>query len=129
MAIYRLSIHLLDVKLNCMRRKKRPLWILILTLLSFAGLFYLVISYDPAQKYLILNTQYSILLFFFVLLFLLSSSITAYVFNNLRRGILVGLFTTSYFLLRFLHLTQISFLILLIAFFIALEFFFSHKRQ
>src|SRR3989344_4665819 len=111
-----------------MRRKKRHFSLLIISLLSFFSLIYLILNFDPTQKYLILNTQYSILIFFFALLFLFSSSITAYILNNLRRGIFFGLFITSYSLLRFFHLTQTSFLLLLIAFFITLEFFFSHRR-
>ena len=115
-------------KLKHMRRKKRHLSLLVISLLSFVSLFYLVLNYDPAQQFTIYNLQFTITMVFFLFLFLSSSLLMAYVLNNLRRGIFFGLFMISYFLLRLFHLTQTSFFILLIAFFITLEFFFSHKR-
>ena len=119
-----------------MRRRKRPFWLLIISLLSFAGLIYLILNFAPTHKFTIYsprfgeagNFQLSIVPIFFIIVFLLTFSFAAYILNNSRRALFLALFIVSYLLLRLFNLTQISFLILLLAFFIALEFFFSHKH-
>lgn len=122
------------------RHRKRHFWLLIFSFLIFCALVYLVLNFDPTDQFTIHlpsmlrktlqldNLPLSIPTIFFLLLFLLSFSLTSYLLNNLRRGIFVGFFTTSYFLLRFFHLTHISLLILLIALFVTLELFFSRRR-
>ncbi|MBI2028088.1 MAG: hypothetical protein HYT07_00630 [Candidatus Levybacteria bacterium] len=116
------------LNLKYMRRKKRPFWLLVISLLTFTGLFYLILKFDPSQKYLILNNQYPIPLLFFILIFILAFSFSTYLSNNSRRGLFIALFLTSYLLLRFFHLTQTYFIILLIILFLTIEVFFIRQR-
>src|SRR3989344_585198 len=104
-----------------MRRKKRPFWSLVLSLLSLVSLLYLSFSFPPNYLFRIMNYELGIMVFFFMLIFLFCFSLFAFLFNNNRRGLFIGLFVVSYLLLRLNHLTQSFFLIILFFLFVTLE--------
>lgn len=118
--------------LHCMRRKKRPFLFLVISLLSLIGLSYLAFSFPPNWKFAIGSPvgelKLEILLIFFTLLFLSVSSLASYLLNNVRRGVLVSVFTTTYFLFRLFHLTHPLFLVLLLGLFITIELFFNQRH-
>lgn len=110
-------------------RKKRPLLLLVLGIISLSLLIYGVYTYSPntiLPAYTLLPSLTPLALFFF-LLFLSFYSLFGYIFNNNRRGLLISLFFCSYLLLRLNHLTQPFFLILLFSLFLSLELFFSRS--
>ena len=121
-----------------MRRRKRPLLLFIFSFLAFAALTYLIINFDPTRKFPIFpakqdlaspdSLQFSLLPIFFVLVFLSTFSLSAYLLNNSRRGLFIALFIIVYLLLRFYNLAHLFFLILLIALFFVLELLFSNRK-
>ena len=121
--------HFYCVKLcSIMRRRRRPILLLLFSFLLFACLAYLILNFDPAYKLTIYNLQLTILPIFLALVFLSTLSLSSYLLNNSRRGLFISLFITSYLLLRFFHLTHLFFLILLIALFFVLELLFSNRK-
>lgn len=118
-----------------MRRKKRPFWLLVFGLLTLAGLLYVIFKFAPTEQLSTLpalpagrNFQFSTAYVFFLLFFTVFFSLTAFFFNNIRRGIVWGLLITTYLFLRFIGLTQVLFLLLLIAIALILELVFHHQR-
>ncbi|QQG40886.1 MAG: hypothetical protein HYV37_01005 [Candidatus Levyibacteriota bacterium] len=113
-----------------MRRKKRPLFLLLISILSFAALSYIVFSYSPSSLINIQKPKIDIpsAATFFVLVFIFFSSFSGYLFHNVRRGILLGTSIVVYLLLRFFGLRNIFFLIILIAIFATIELTFSQKK-
>jgi len=120
-----------------MRRKKRALWLLVLSFSSLATLIYLVVSFSPSKQFTLpLEAasdaakwgHFPLLPVFFILLFLFVFSLIAYLLNNARRGLFAAFFITTYLLLRFFHLTHIFFLIILIALFFTLELLFTNRK-
>ncbi len=109
-----------------MRKKGTKLF--IISIFSLASLLYLILSFSPSFKLSYLNFQIPIIFVFFVLLFIFIFSISGYIMRSKTQGILIGLFAVSYLLLRFIGLTQLFFLILLLIFFIVLEFLFARHR-
>src|SRR3989344_6221949 len=110
-----------------MKRRKKPIWLLIGGLLSLVIFIYLIVFFSPNSQFSTFNFQLSILPVFLLISFLLFFSASSYLLNNIRRGIFVGLFALIYLLLRLLNLTHPFFLIMLLILFITLEMFFSYK--
>jgi len=116
------------VTLNEMKRRKKPVWLLVIGSLFLVLLIYILIFFSPKSS--IVNGQWSIdvLPFFFILTFSSFFFLFSFFLSNFRRGLFIGLFVSAYFLLRFLNLTHIFFLIMLLIVFITLELFFSYKK-
>mgnify|MGYP001616429146 CR=1 FL=1 len=114
--------------LNKMKRRKKPIWLLIGGLLSLVIFIYLIVFFSPNFQFSIFNFQLPILPVFLLTSFFLFFSVSSFLLNNMRRGIFIGLFVSVYLLLRFLDLTHIFFLIMLLILFTTLEMFFSYKK-
>ena len=131
-----------------MNRRKRSFWLLVLSLLSFAALIYLIVSFNPSSKlhlpleallglrshfgeggakWGITNYQLPILPVFFLLLFFFLFSLLSYLSRNLRRGATIGLLIITYLTFRMLNLDSPLFIALPIALFISLELFFKKR--
>jgi len=121
-----------------MNRRKRPFWLLVISLLSLTGLIYLIINYSPnsqlsfplevplsGTKWGIYNFQFPIFYIFFLLFFIFLISIISYLLRSPRRAILIGLLTIIYLIFRMLHLSSPYLLFLLLALYISLELFFK----
>ncbi len=120
-----------------MKRRKRPFWLLVLSLLSLASLIYVIIFFPPSAS-LILNHflplealakwgSLPITIPFFLLLFSFLLFLFSYLTRNIRRGGIIALLIVVYLIFRMLHLNSPYFLLLLIALFISLELFFKKK--
>lgn len=103
-----------------MRGNKRSRKLLVLSVVSLAALIYIIFSLSPIQ-------QFTILPVFFSLLFVTIFSFTSFLFNDLRKGVIVGIACVLYLLLRMNNLTHPFFLILLIGIVIAIELLFRKK--
>lgn len=120
-----------------MNRRKRPFLLLVLSLLSLAGLLYLIITFPPSAqfslplealaKWGITNYKLPITLVFFLLLFTFLLSLISYLLRSPRRAALIGILIITYLIFRMLHLNSPYFLLLLIALFITLELFFKKR--
>ncbi|MBI2613833.1 MAG: hypothetical protein HYW62_03595 [Candidatus Levybacteria bacterium] len=110
-----------------MNRRKRPFWLLVISLLSLAGLLYLIFFLSPSHELQITNYQLPITIPFFFILFFFLFSLISYFLRNARRAALIGLLIITYFIFRILHLSSPYFLFLLIALFISLELFFKKR--
>ncbi|MBP9719422.1 MAG: hypothetical protein KBD46_03050 [Candidatus Levybacteria bacterium] len=110
-------------------KKKRSLWLIVLSIILLTGLGYFMYTYNPKS---ILPNPFSLYMqpvsLFFVLLFLSITSLGMYIFNHTRRGILLGLFLCCYLLLRLNHLTDVYFALILLALFVSLELFFTRYQ-
>ena len=115
-------------KLIFMKRRRKPIWLLAGGLLSLAIFIYLIVFFSPNFQFSILNSQLVVLPFFFILAFSSLFFLFSFLLSNFRRGMFVGLFVSIYLLLRFLGLTHIFFLIMLLILFTTLEMFFSYKK-
>ena len=111
-----------------MKRRQKPIWLLVGGLLSLAIFIYLIIFFYPNFQFSIFNSQLVVLPFFFILIFTSLFFLFSFLLSNFRRGIFIGLFVSVYLLLRFLDLTHIFFAIMLLILFITLEMFFSYKK-
>jgi len=110
-----------------MRKKKKYLWLLVVSLLFLISLSYLILNFSPAFKFSLLNFQFSILIPGLALLFLFVFSLFSFILNA-RRGILLGLLVVSYLLLRMNGLTSPFFAILLLLLFGGIELFFVKRK-
>lgn len=121
-----------------MRRKKRPLWLLVLSILSLGGFIYLIFFTDPSDKISLSEffgqtpisspLNLSTLILFFTVLFIFIFSFITYLLRSIRRGILSGIFVVSYLILRLNHLDQLFFLLVLLALFVTLELVFTRQK-
>ena len=120
-----------------MNRRKKPFWLLVISLLSLGGLIYLVFFNPPSYqlplplealaRWEITNYKLPITVVFFLLLFTFLLSLITYLSRNARRGATIGLLIIVYLIFRMLHLNSPYFLLLLIALFISLELFFKKR--
>jgi hypothetical protein len=111
-----------------MQRRRKPLSLLVLSILSFGVLGYLILNFPPGFNFSVINFNLSILIFSFLLLFIFLYSLFGFVLNNKRRGLLIGLFVVIYFLLRLNNLTHPFFLILLLILLVMLELLFAKRK-
>ena len=103
-------------------RNKRFSWkFLVMSLGCLCSLGYLVYTVPPSYRFSILNSQFSITLVFFPLLFLFLFSFFMFLFGNKKHAVLVSLFIVSSSALLANNLTQPFFFILLAALFFVLE--------
>lgn len=128
-------------RLIFMKRRKKPIWLLIGGLLSLIILTYLIVFLSPNSQFSLApqslldprslsegGAKVGILPFFFILIFTSFFSVSSFLLKDMRRGIFIGLFASTYLLLRFIDLTHIFFLIMLLILFATLEMFFSYKK-
>jgi hypothetical protein len=111
-----------------MHKKKGPIWLLIASVLSLMTLAYLILSFSPSFQFPILGFTFSVLLLAMFLLFIFTFSVFSFMFNNSRRGFLLGLLVISYLLLRLNGLTSPFFAILLLILFGGIELFFIKRK-
>jgi hypothetical protein len=121
-----------------MNRRKRPLRLFVLGILSLVGLVYLIINYSPNSqitlplgilaKWGILNFQFSILYIFFLLFFIFLLSFISYFLRSPRRAVLIGLLTVAYLGLRIFRIDSLYLLLLIITLYICLELFFKKDQ-
>lgn len=104
-----------------MRRRKRSLKLLLIGKFALIGFLYLLFFTKPMQEFS--------LLFFLLLLFISTAALTAYATYDVRKGLIAGSGITGYLILRFLHLTEPFFIIVLIALLVSLNFVFSPRRS
>ncbi|MCL5970441.1 MAG: hypothetical protein M1450_03000 [Patescibacteria group bacterium] len=115
-------------------RKRRNINLLIpLCFLSFLGLAYLIIFTNPMSEIQLFNLQdilpgQTVLIPFFLSVFLFIFSFFTLLFKSKRRGFFIAAFAVSYLMLRLQNLTQTFFLILLLAVFLTLEFVFVKQK-
>ena len=104
-----------------MRHEKRPrsVWWLVLGITSFSVFAWFVNSFEPISA--------SKLALFFILICVSSFWTLLYLFNNVRRSVLLSLGATTYLLLRYLNLREPLYLILLLACLTSLELLLSKK--
>jgi len=111
-----------------MKRKKRHLWLLVVSILSLGALGYLILNLSPTDQFSIFNFQFSVLIPALTILFLLIFSLVTFLLSNSRRGFLLGLLVISYLLLRVNGLTSPFFTILLLILFGGIELFFVKRK-
>lgn len=113
-----------------MRRKKRSLWLLLISLLTFVTLLYIIFSYPPGALINISEAKINIAsnVAFFGLLFIFCTSFFGILFHSTRRGVIIGIFVVIYLLLRLFGLRNIFFLVLLIAIFATIELSFNQRQ-
>ncbi|MCL5435234.1 MAG: hypothetical protein M1405_02490 [Patescibacteria group bacterium] len=109
-------------------RRKRPLRLLVLGLLSVAVLIYLVLNFPPTYGFMISDFRFQILPIVLVLVFLFIFSLVAFLLNNKRRGFLVAVFILGYFILKLINLTHPFFIILLLILLAMLELLFAKRK-
>jgi hypothetical protein len=124
-----------------MRHRKRPLSLLIigmLSLITLAGFIYFfppetIITFPGLVTYIPLSFVQYIhippLSLFFLLFAIFLFSLGSYIFKNKIHGILIAIFVVTYFIFRLNRLTNLFFLLLLLALFVTLELFVSNKKE
>ena len=115
-------------KLTGMRKKRRPVWQLVLGLTALSATLYFVISYSPESPVTISHYEFPSLPLFFILLFFAVAFTCSYIFKNLRRAIFIAVFLEAYLLLRLNNLTHIFFLIILVCLFLIGDLLFGKKN-
>jgi hypothetical protein len=111
-----------------MRKRKRPLWLLVVFVLSLGASTYLTLSVSPSNDLSLITYHLSLIPVFLLLLFSLVFSLFTFLLNNSRRGFLLGLLTVSYLILRLNGLTSPFFAILLLILFGGIELFFVKRK-
>ena len=115
-------------KLFLMRKIRKFLPLLFLGLSLLGILVFLIINFPPNFYMnfgiLKINSFY----IFLISLFVSGFGIFSFILRNFRRGFFIGLFSVVFFYLRYLNLTHIFFLIMLLIIFVCLELFFIHKK-
>ena len=111
------------------KRKFRRYFIFLpLSLLFLASTAYIFLKLPPDYKFAIANLRISILPFFFASLFALVFSLFTFVFRSRLQGLIFSSLIIFYMFLRFVELTSLLFLGLIIALFITIELFIYKKR-
>lgn len=106
-----------------MRRKKRVLWLIPVSIVSLVTLGYLIYTYPPNTTFLIVPS----LVVFLFLLFVFVFTFFSFLLQNSRRAFFITLFLEIFLVLRLVNLTHPFFAGLLIFIFIALELVFRRK--
>ena len=104
-----------------MRKKRKMLPYLVSFIALAAVLIFLVIFWSPEQSFLILDISISTKWVFFLLVFASLSCLSTFIFSNVTRGLLVGVFVASVLLLRFFGFTNIFYPVLLILLFVLID--------
>jgi len=111
-----------------MKRRKRHLWLLAVSVLSFTTLGYLILNFSPSENLSFIIYHLSLIPVFLGCLFIFIFSFFAFMLNNSRRGFLLGLLIISYLLLQLNSLTSPFFAILLLILFGGIELFFVKRK-
>lgn len=111
------------------RRKNFSVLLLILLLLSLAGLSSLIYFLPPGQTYDLFFLHLSVMLAFFPLVFCFFFCLGTLIFRSKFHGTLIASFVTIYLLFRLNNLTHPFFLILLAALFLTLELMVANRRD
>src|SRR3989304_6596763 len=111
-----------------MKRRGRKFYFLVLSIISLVSLLYLVFVFPPTYQFQISNFKFQILYPFFFLLFSFLYFLFSFLFASKRRGLFVGAFAVTYFVLRLNNLTHPLFLILPLILFVSLELFFINRK-
>ncbi len=121
--------------------RKRRLSLLIIGIISLIGLAVLVYFCAPTTIFTFsdLSLQLPIplerfmylpsMILFFVLMLFSLFGLGAYLFKSKIHGILIGSFVVIYLIFLLNHLTNLFFLLLLLALFFTLELFISNKKE
>lgn len=107
------------------KNKKKLLPLLLIGLLSLAGIIYLIIYTSPEENTKLLFLDLSNKFILFALALFSTFSLTAYVSKNTRRGIFATVFIFCLLSLYLYKLAHAYFILLLVALFILLEFLFK----
>ena len=101
-----------------MRRKRKLIPTILLTILSWGSLGFLVYKIPPTSNFILL---------FFLLFFLALLLSFALLFANTRRGFLFALGILTLALLRFFHLFHPLYIVLVLSLLLTTELFFLRK--
>ena len=116
---------------DTLKRMKKRLELLpffILSILSLAGFFSLVIFMDPQQSFIIQGFEIPSVIVFFVLLFIVVAGLISFIFVNLIHGVLLGIFLVSFLTLQYFHYNNLFYIAVLLVITILLEFLFWKKK-
>ena len=111
-----------------MRKRKKPIKFLLLSILSFLALIYIIFFIPPSYHIQIFSLQLPIVSLFLLSLFLFCFSLPTYLFKNRADGLLISIFAVSIFVFRLTNLTHPFFFILLVSLFLTLELLFTYKK-
>ena len=123
------------------QHKRRPLLLLFIGIISCIGLCALIYFSTPTAIFTFtrLSAQLPISVnkfmiipsmpLFFVLLWLFLFGTGAFIFKSKIHGILIATFVIIYLIFRLNRLTNLFFLLLLLALFVTLELFISNKNK
>ena len=111
-----------------MKRRKRSIKFLILSLPFFILLTSLIYFLPPNYQLHIINFKLSVMNLFLLPLFIFLFLITTFFSKSTKHGILLGLFATSFLTFRLNNLTHPFFFLLLSALFLVLELLFAYRK-
>lgn len=108
--------------------KKHPWPLLLFSIIFFGIIGYWIVNFSPNYLIPLGTVKFSILIPFFVLLFLGIYSFIAYLTISFLQGLILGGAFIVYLLLRYFGITHILFGLLLLAIVISLEFALYKKK-
>jgi hypothetical protein len=112
-----------------MKRRRRPLKYLFLSIFSLVGLIGLLFFVPPSYQLPLAILQLPIVVPFFIVVALFCFSAVTYIFKSRKHGILFSLFVVSYLLLRLSGFTHPLFFLLLLGIFLTFEMVFTTKPR
>ncbi len=111
-----------------MRRTKKPFIAFLFFVIFLIAFIVLLATYSPVSTIHFSSISFSPIIVFFVLITALAFTGVYLFTRDSIHAFLLACLACAYFLLRYFHLTQPLFLILLLAIFISLEILFHYKR-
>jgi hypothetical protein len=111
-----------------MRRRKKFLPHLLLSLVFIVATIFFVIYFSPQQTFSLFTFQIPVIIPFFIFLFFSISLLATFLLTNLRRGILISIFAVSFLLLQYFNYNSILYTTLLIAIVVLVEILFWKKK-
>ncbi len=96
-----------------MRERKRPVWLLFAAVFSVTGIAWMINAFTPYRPQYIAS--------FFLLFFTAVFSLVRFFLVRTRVALLVSLGCTGFLLLRYLHLREPVYVVLLLASLVSLE--------
>ena len=117
----------IDSSINS-HRNKRSWKLLTLGIFSFILLALLIYFVPPATSYTIYSLHLSVILGFFLLLFIFLFAVSSYLFKSKIHGILIATLAITYLIFRQNDLTHPFFALLLLALFLVLELLFTYRK-
>jgi len=107
-----------------MKKRKKFIPHLLLFIFSFICLVFLVNSSGPRDPLILFGVQIPSFPVFYILIFLTFAALSSFVFANLRRGFLIGIFMLIFLTLQYLRYNNIVYTIILIAIVLLIELMF-----